>query len=100
MYGTLRSSKVLEILQIIKHINYSNLSASPSSDLLWRRLYGDRHEIIFFSMIPQRNLPNRIICTLAWNQQLLNTNNSAKFTVLRPFQININVYSIFRMRSW
>ena len=28
MYGTLRSSKVLEILQIIKHINYSNLSAS------------------------------------------------------------------------
>ena len=45
MYGTLRSSKVLEILQIIKHINYSNLSASPSSDLLGRRLYGDRHEI-------------------------------------------------------
>ena len=83
-------------------INYSNVSASSSSDLnlLWRRLYGDRHEIIFFSMIPQRNLPNRIICTLAWNQQLLNTNNSAKFTVLRPFQININVYSIFRMRSW
>jgi len=45
IYGTLRSSKVLEILQIIKHINYSNLSASPSSDLLWRRLYEDRHEI-------------------------------------------------------
>ena len=52
MYGTLRSSKVLEILQIIKHINYSNLSASPSSDLLWRRLYGDRHEIIFFQYDP------------------------------------------------
>src|SRR6185312_5393318 len=45
MYGTLRSSKVLEILQILKHINYSNLSASPLSDLLWRRLYGDRHVI-------------------------------------------------------
>ena len=26
-------------------INYSNVSASSSSDLLWRRLYGDRHEI-------------------------------------------------------
>ena len=37
MYGTLRSSKVLEILQIIKHINYSNVSASSSSDLLGRR---------------------------------------------------------------
>ena len=45
MYGTLRSSKVHEILQIIKHINYSNVSASSSSDLLGRRLYGDRHEI-------------------------------------------------------
>jgi hypothetical protein len=45
MYGTLRSSKVLEILQIIKNINYSNLSASPSSDLFWRRLYGHRHKI-------------------------------------------------------
>ena len=45
MYGTLRSSKVLEILQIVKHINYNNLLASPSSDLLGRRLYGDRHEI-------------------------------------------------------
>ena len=45
MFGTLRSSKVHEILQIIKHINYSNVSASSSSDLLGRRLYGDRHEI-------------------------------------------------------
>ena len=45
MYGTLRSSKVHEMLQIIKHINYSNVSASSSSDLLGRRLYGDRHEI-------------------------------------------------------
>ena len=45
MYGTLRSSKVHEILQIIKHINYSNVSASSSSDLLGRRLYEDRHEI-------------------------------------------------------
>ena len=45
MYGTLRSSKVHEILQIIKHINYSNVSASSSSDLLGRRLDGDRHEI-------------------------------------------------------
>ena len=45
MYGTLRSSKVHEILQIIKHINYSNVSTSSSSDLLGRRLYGDRHEI-------------------------------------------------------
>jgi hypothetical protein len=45
MYGTLRSSKVHEILQIINHINYSNVSASSSSDLLGRRLDGDRHEI-------------------------------------------------------
>ena len=45
MYGTLRSSKVHEILQIIKHINYSNVLTSSSSDLLGRRLYGDRHEI-------------------------------------------------------
>ena len=45
MYGTLRSSKVHEILQIIKHINYSNVSTSSSSDLLGRRLYRDRHEI-------------------------------------------------------
>ena len=45
MYGTLRSSKVHEILQIIKHINYSNVSASSSSDLLGRCLYEDRHEI-------------------------------------------------------
>ena len=36
MYGTLRSSKVHEILQIIKHINYSNVSTSLSSDLLGR----------------------------------------------------------------
>ena len=45
MYGTLRSSKVHEILQIIAHINYNNVSASSSSDLLGRRLDGDRHEI-------------------------------------------------------
>ena len=45
MYGTLRSSKVHEILQIIKHINYSNVSTFSSSDLLGRRLDGDRHEI-------------------------------------------------------
>ena len=45
MYGTLRNSKVHEILQIIAHINYNNVSASSSSDLLGRRLDGDRHEI-------------------------------------------------------
>ena len=45
MYETLRSSKVHEILQIIAHINYNNVSASSSSDLLGRRLDGDRHEI-------------------------------------------------------
>ena len=45
MYGTLRSSTVHEILQIIAHINYNNVSASSSSDLLGRRLDGDRHEI-------------------------------------------------------
>ena len=45
MYGTLRNSKVHEILQIITHINYNNVSASSSSDLLGRRLDGDRHEI-------------------------------------------------------
>jgi hypothetical protein len=35
-------------------INYSNVSASSSSDLdlFWRRLYGDRHEIIFFQYDP------------------------------------------------
>ena len=33
-------------------INYSNVSASSSSDLdlLWRRLYGDRHEILYIYM--------------------------------------------------
>ena len=40
MYGTLRSSTVYEMLQIITHINYNNVSASSSSDLLGRRLYG------------------------------------------------------------
>ena len=34
IFVTLKSSKVHEILQVIKHINYSNVSASSSSDLL------------------------------------------------------------------
>jgi hypothetical protein len=45
MYGTLMSLKVLEILQISKNINYSNLLNFPSSDLFRRRLYGHRHKI-------------------------------------------------------
>ena len=47
------SRRLLEHLVVQKYlryynllsINYSKISASSSSDLLWRRLYGDRHEI-------------------------------------------------------
>ena len=35
----------MEHLGVQKYINYSNVSSSSSSDLLGRRLYGDRHEI-------------------------------------------------------
>ena len=45
MYGTLRSLKVLEILQIVNHQLYIVTYQLPRH-LLWRRLYGDHHEIL------------------------------------------------------
>ena len=47
-FGVQRYLRYYKLLSI----NYSNVSASSSSDLLWRRLYGDRHEIIFFQYDP------------------------------------------------